>query len=61
MNYGYTTLGFIPNKKAAEKGGKVAGDAREALEEQTGERVVSGNNFRPPQGDQKRLPTSGRE
>ena len=54
-------LGFTPNKKAAEKGGKVAGDARKALEEQTGERVVSSNNFLPPQGDQKRLPTSGRE
>ena len=39
--------GFIQNKKAAYQGGKIAGDARKALELKTGEKVVSENNFLP--------------
>jgi DNA-damage-inducible protein D len=37
--------GFAENKKVAIKGGKVAGDARKALEIQTGKEVVSNTNF----------------
>ena len=37
--------GFVQNKQAARQGGKIAGDARKALELKTGENVVSENNF----------------
>ncbi len=37
--------GFVENKTAAKKGGKIAGDARIALEKETGKRVVSKENF----------------
>ncbi|MCL5028981.1 MAG: Bro-N domain-containing protein [Bacteroidetes bacterium] len=37
--------GFEQNKGAAQKGGKIAGDAREALEKQTGKEVVSKENY----------------
>ena len=47
--------GFRQNEKAADAGGTVAGDARRALEKQTGQRVVSKDNFLPAKGDQKRL------
>ena len=49
--------GFNENKQAATDGGKVAGDARIALERKTNKRVVSSKNFLPPKGDQKRLDT----
>ena len=47
--------GFNPNKVAASDGGKVAGDARIALEVKTGKRVVSDRNFLPKGGDQGKL------
>jgi len=37
--------GFVQNKQAARQGGKIAGDARKALELKTGENVVSEDNF----------------
>ena len=37
--------GFTENKTAANQGGKIAGDARYALEKKTGKLVVSGDNF----------------
>jgi len=37
--------GFIENKTAAKKGGKIAGDAREALEKETGKKIVSKENY----------------
>ena len=37
--------GFPENKTAAKKGGKIAGDAREALEKETGKKVVSKENY----------------
>jgi hypothetical protein len=37
--------GFAENKTAANQGGKIAGDARYALEKKTGKSVVSGDNF----------------
>ena len=39
--------GFVQNKKASRQGGKIAGDARKALELKTGESVVSKDNFLP--------------
>jgi prophage antirepressor-like protein len=47
--------GFVQNKQAARQGGKIAGDARKALELKTGERVVTKNNFLPEQKKIKRL------
>jgi hypothetical protein len=47
--------GFVQNKAAATRGGKVAGDARKALELETGERVVSTENFLPATKQPKRL------
>jgi len=38
-------VGFAQNKQAAHQGGKIAGDARKALELKTGENVVSEGNF----------------
>ena len=37
--------GFEENKGAAQKGGKIAGEARGKLEKETGRRVVSGDNY----------------
>jgi prophage antirepressor-like protein len=39
--------GFIENKKAARQGGKVAGNARKELEQRTGKKVVTGENYLP--------------
>lgn len=38
--------GFDKNKEAAQKGGKAAGKAREAYEEESGKEVVSPDNFK---------------
>lgn len=37
--------GFNDNKQAAKAGGKIAGNARKELEQETGRKVVSKNNF----------------
>lgn len=47
--------GFAENKDAAHKGGKVAGDARQQLEETSGRKVVSNENFLEQTEKQKRL------
>ena len=47
--------GFDENKTAARKGGDVAGKAREDLEEKTGKRVVSGENYLIEPENKKRL------
>jgi prophage antirepressor-like protein len=47
--------GFVQNKQAARQGGKIAGDARKALEQKTGENVVSEDNFLPTKKPAKRL------
>ncbi len=39
--------GFVENKKAANEGGKVAGNARKELEEKSGEKVVKSDNYLP--------------
>jgi DNA-damage-inducible protein D len=40
--------GLTENAVAGKKGGKIAKDARVALEEKTGKKVVSASNFLPP-------------
>lgn len=47
--------GFIQNKVAAKQGGRIAGDARKALEIKTGEKVVSEDNFLPEGKKTKQL------
>ena len=47
--------GFIENKKVAHQGGEIAGDARKALELQTGKKVVSTENFLPEPKKNKEL------
>ena len=37
--------GFVENKVAANKGGKIAGDARKNLELESGESVSTKNNY----------------
>jgi DNA-damage-inducible protein D len=49
------TQGFDENKKAARAGGKIAGDARQQLEIQSGKSVVSSNNFLPENKKKKLL------
>lgn len=47
--------GLQENAKASKKGGKIAKDARLQLEQQTGKKVVTGENFLPPIKEQKKL------
>ena len=47
--------GLQENTKASKKGGKIAKDARLMLEEQTGKKVVTGENFLPPAKQKKKL------
>ena len=46
---------FSENKVAARKGGRIAGEAREKLEVETGERVVTPENFLTEPENRKRL------
>ncbi len=48
-------VGFIENKKVANQGGKIAGDARKALELETGDKVVSSKNYLPEAKKNKEL------
>jgi len=43
------------NAVAGKKGGKIAKDARLALENKTGNKVVTGENFLPPAKQRKKL------
>ena len=47
--------GLNENAKASKKGGKIAKDARQQLELQTGKKVVTGDNFLPPVKEKKNL------
>jgi hypothetical protein len=49
------TQGFTENRVAARKGGRIAGEAREKLEVETGEQVVSPENFLAEPEHNKRL------
>lgn len=48
------TTGMAENEVAATKGGAIAKQARKALEAKTGKRVVTGENFLPPDGAKPR-------
>jgi prophage antirepressor-like protein len=43
--------GFEENKEVAHEGGKIAGNARKALEKKTGKGIVTGKNFLPPKSE----------
>lgn len=47
--------GFVENKKAAQVGGKIAGDARRKLELESGGKVISRENYLTTPESQKRL------
>ena len=47
--------GFSENKIAARKGGRISGEAREKLEDETGERVVKPENYLAEPEKRKRL------
>ncbi|MCK5783015.1 MAG: Bro-N domain-containing protein [Desulfobacterales bacterium] len=47
--------GFTENRSAAHKGGRIAGDAREKLEKESGRKVVSNENYLAAPEKQKRL------
>ena len=47
--------GFVENKKAAKQGGAVAGNARKELEERTGKKVVTTENYLPESTKNKKL------
>jgi DNA-damage-inducible protein D len=47
--------GLEENKVPAKKGGKIAKDARKALEKKTGKKVVTGQNFLAASGSKKKL------
>lgn len=39
--------GYVKNKDVARRGGKIAGDARDKLEQETGKKVISNANYLP--------------
>lgn len=45
--------GLTQNARASKKGGKIAKDARLALEQKTGKKVVTNENFLPPPKNKK--------
>jgi DNA-damage-inducible protein D len=45
----------VQNTTAGKKGGKIAKDARLALEQKTGRKVISSENFLPPAKERKRI------
>ncbi|MBI4946269.1 MAG: Bro-N domain-containing protein [Bacteroidetes bacterium] len=47
--------GIIQNTSAGKKGGRIAKNARLALEQKTGKKVISSENFLPPAKEQKKL------
>lgn len=47
--------GLRENKIPAKKGGKIAKDARLALEKKTGKKIVDGSNFLPPKKSNKTI------
>ncbi|MEK7084380.1 MAG: BRO family protein [Patescibacteria group bacterium] len=47
--------GYVPNEAAAHKGGKISGNARKQLEDQTGKNVVTGENYLQTNDEVKKL------
>jgi DNA-damage-inducible protein D len=52
---GKNAKGFVENKIAAQKGGKIAGDARKKLELESGDKVVSKTNYITSPQNRKKL------
>lgn len=48
-------IGFVENQKAAKLGAAVAGNARKELEQKTGKKIVTSDNYLPESIKQKRL------
>ena len=48
-------IGVQQNAVAGKKGGKIAKDARLALEQKTGKKVITADNFLPPSTEKKKL------
>ena len=53
--------GFAENKDVARKGGKIAGDARKNLEIESGEKIVSSDNYLDKPESQKRIKFKGKK
>ena len=47
--------GFSENKKVSRRGGKIAGDARENLEKEIGQSIVTPKNFLPKPRTKKKI------
>ena len=47
--------GYNENEKSAHRGGQISGNARKSLEQQTGKKVVSPQNFLPPKEEKNKL------
>jgi len=47
--------GIIQNTSAGKKGGRIAKNARLALEQKTGKKVITSENFLPPTKEQKKI------
>ena len=47
--------GVTQNAVAGKKGGKIAKDARLALEQKTGKKVITGESFLPPAKKNKKI------
>jgi DNA-damage-inducible protein D len=52
---GKEAKGFFENRIAAEEGGKIAGNARKALEQKSGEKIVTSENYFDAPENLKRL------
>ncbi|MFA5001289.1 MAG: Bro-N domain-containing protein [Candidatus Paceibacterota bacterium] len=48
-------VGYNQNAQSAKRGGRIAGDARQALEERIGKKIVSGENFLAPKKETRKL------
>jgi hypothetical protein len=57
----HDALGFSENKTAARKGGRISGEAREKLEAETGESVVTPENYLLEPESKKRLAMKNRK
>ncbi len=53
------STGMEENKKSAKRGGKIAKEAKEKLEQETGKKVVTDSNFLPPQKQPKQIKKRG--
>ena len=49
------TQGLQQNRSAAIRGGSVAGQARKQLEQETGQDIVSKDNYLPPKESKKKI------